>query len=29
VNLTNFVRTTGVAGNFTGGDKIAVKCVAY
>lgn len=29
VVLTNFVRTTGVAGNFTGADKLAVKCLAY
>lgn len=29
VTLTNYVRTTGVAGNFTGADKLAVKCAAY
>ncbi len=29
VTLTNYVRTTGVAGNFTGGDVLAVKCLAY
>jgi len=29
VVLTNYVRTTGVAGNFTGADKLAVKCLPY
>jgi hypothetical protein len=29
VVLTNFVRTTGVAGNFTGADKLAIKCLPY
>jgi hypothetical protein len=29
VTLTNFVRTTGIAGNFTGADVLAVKCLAY
>jgi hypothetical protein len=29
VVLTNYVRTTGVAGNFTGADHLAVKCAAY
>ena len=30
VVLTNFVRTTGSPeGNFTGADKLAVKCLAY
>jgi hypothetical protein len=29
VTLTNYVRTTGVAGNFTGADVLAVKCSAY
>ena len=29
VVLTNYVRTTGVAGNFTGADKLAVKCSPY
>jgi Pectate lyase superfamily protein len=29
VTLTNYVRTTGVAGNFTAADVIAVKCAAY
>lgn len=29
VVLTNYVRTTGVAGNFTGAELIAVKCLPY
>jgi hypothetical protein len=29
VVLTNYVRTTGVAGNFTGAEKLAVKCLPY
>lgn len=29
VVLTNYVRTTGVAGNFTGADHLAVKCSPY
>jgi hypothetical protein len=29
VVLTNFVRTTGVAGNFTGADVLAVSCRGY
>lgn len=29
VVLTNYVRTTGVAGNFTGAEKLAVKCFPY
>lgn len=29
VVLTNYVRTTGIAGNFTGAEKLAVKCSAY
>jgi len=29
VTLTNYVRTTGVAGNFTASDHIRAKCVAY
>lgn len=29
VTLTNYVRTTGVAGNFTGADVLAVKCLPY
>jgi len=29
VVLTNYVRTTGVAGNFTGADHLAVKCLPY
>lgn len=29
VVLTNFVRTTGSAGNFTGADHLAVKCLPY
>lgn len=28
VVLTNYVRTTGVAGNFTGGDVVGVSCTA-
>lgn len=29
VTLTNYVRTTGVAGNFTSSDVIRAKCMAY
>ena len=29
VVLTNYVRTTGIAGNFTGAEKIRVKCTPY
>lgn len=29
VILTNYVRTTGVAGNFTATDLLTVKCSAY
>lgn len=29
VTLTNYVRTTGVAGNFTSSDVIRAKCVSY
>lgn len=29
VTLTNYVRTTGVAGNFTASDHIRAKCTAY
>jgi hypothetical protein len=29
VVLTNYVRTTGVAGNFTSSDVLRVKCTAY
>jgi hypothetical protein len=29
VTLTNYVRTTGVAGNFTASDHIRAKCAAY
>ncbi len=29
VVLTNYVRTTGVAGNFTGAETLAVKCLPY
>lgn len=29
VTLTNYVRTTGVAGNFTASDHIRAKCSAY
>ncbi len=29
VTLTNFVRTTGVAGNFTAADVLVAKCLAY
>lgn len=29
VTLTNYVRTTGVAGNFTASDHIRAECVGY
>ena len=29
VTFTNYVRTTGVAGNFTGADKLVMQCTGY